>query len=189
MGRARGAYLTLGNAVMSALITDCVKIGANAWRYEWTGTAPFSVMMGGHWVLTQSEQTNLIVQFTDGTHVEPPPIEVIDSTQDPATLQQVLYPPCPMIQFRGNTTCTYYIVSESVDGEPWANIATVVEDGRGYYTVQVSARATNDLRYRVTPYDMTGAAGDPLNFSFRHVTTMQMPDGTYTYNAGAVEIS
>ena len=169
---------------MGALITDCIKVGANAWRYAWSGTAPFTVYRGGLAMLQDSDDTELVVQWLDGApHVEPPPIEVIDSTQTEADVQQALYVPNITLQFRGAPTNLYYKV-EFYYGGDWIQAAVINETGAGYYTMVSAGLPPDTYQFRVTPYDMSGTAGEPLQYSVFHVTNPAPPELTYTYNAG-----
>lgn len=172
---------------MPAEITGCQKIGAGAWRYTFTGTAPFTVTSRGQQILVTSDSEEVTVTG-DADSIEPPPIEVYDSTGSAATLQQTLYPPRVTIQFRGRTTNAYYVVSQYISGQ-WTQIATVLEDGRGYYDVVTPYAVTGEYQFRVTPYDESETAGIPLDFEVSHFTNPEPPELTYTYNAGTGNVT
>lgn len=172
---------------MAALITDCVKTGALSWRYEWSGTAPFNVYAYGQLYLANTDQTELIMTWDTDTadhRLEPPPIEVIDSTQTAAALKQVLHPPNFEIQFRGQTTASYYYVELSSDaGANWSAL-TVPEEGKGYYRISAYLPNTLDLQFRISAYDAQGGQGDYMEFDLFHHTPTIDPAVSYTYNAG-----
>ena len=171
---------------MAFLITEAVKIGEGAWRYSWSGTAPFDIMLGGNVVLSQTDNTSLIVQWQDEPHastIEPPAIEGVDSTEDRADLCQSLLPPFITLQFRGKTTNAYYKI-EAYDGADWQTITTMAESGRGYYKFTSPTRMTFTYDLRVVPYDESGTAGTPLELTFFHHTHPAPRDLTYTYDAG-----
>jgi hypothetical protein len=166
---------------MASSITSCVKVGAGAWRYAWTGTAPFTVTALGRTILDASEVTSTVLQWDDGeTHTEPPALEVYDSTEDADALSQTLYPPVVTLQFRGRATNLYYVIQQW-DGAAWDEIATLNEDGSGYYRYDSPYWITGAYQVRVIPYDQSGTAGIPLTFSIFH-NTAPAPELTYSYN-------
>jgi hypothetical protein len=171
---------------MAAAITDVTKIGARAWRYTYTGTADFTVYMFGA-IVYQGANTTFVAEwpYDSADHQnEPPQIEVIDSTQTAAALSQTLYPYLVTIQFRGQTTNSYYL-AEVYDGADWIGNTKVIEDGSGYYTITVPGETpASDYQFRITPYDVEGNAGDPLLFSVFHHTAPDPPQLSYTYDAG-----
>lgn len=172
---------------MAALITDCVKTGALSWRYEWSGAAPFNIYAYGQLYLANTDQTSIIMTWdTDSAEhrIDPPAIEVIDSTETAAALKQVLHPPNFDIQFRGQTTASYYLVEVSADaGANWAGL-TVPEEGKGYYRVSQYLPNTFDLQFRVSAFDAQGGQGDYMEFDLFHHTVDGVVLLTYTYNAG-----
>ena len=167
---------------MAASITETLMVGTKACRYTWSGTAPYTVYLKGDAVLQNTDQTEYTAQWTDAL-VEPPAIEVIDSTESAATLQQVLHSPKITLQFRGRRTNSYY-VAQLWDGAAWAYDVTIIEDGRGYYQVDAGFCETADYLFRVTPYDASGTAGTPLQFSIFHHTNPTPPELSYTYDSG-----
>lgn len=173
---------------MASLITDVQLIGANgAAKYTWSGTEPFTVYGDGVALLQDSTQTSIVVQHeNDGnTYTQPVAIEVVDSTESTSTLQQVLHPPLITLQFRGRRTNLYYAV-EVYNGASWETGGpTIVEDGRGYYQLVVpGATPTASYQFRITPYDESGTAGDPLLYTCFHLTNPVPPELTYTYAGG-----
>lgn len=172
---------------MAALITDCVKTGALSWRYEWSGTAPFNVYAYGQLYLANTDQTSIDMAWDTDTaahRIDPPPIEVIDSTETAAALKQVLHPPNAELQFRGQTTASYYDVELSSDaGANWDSIL-VPEEGKGYYRVSLYVPLTLDLQFRVSAFDAEGGQGDYMEFSLFHHTPTIDPAVSYTYSAG-----
>ncbi len=173
---------------MAATITECRQVGSGAWRYTWTGTAPFTVYCQGRAVLEDSEATTYTAQWDDDTdHTEAPAIEVIDSTQDADGLSQTLYPPVVTLQFRGAPTNAYYTV-ERYTGSAWEEIAIIVEDGSGYYLYRSPFWLTGEQDVRLIPYDESGTAGNPMSFSIFHHTA-PATELTYTYNAGTGDLT
>ncbi len=169
---------------MSALINTVTRVGAGAWEYAWSGTAPFTVYSDGVAVLQESDATSVVMQWTDDdSHVEPPPIEVIDSTGDVSTMQQAIYPPQIVLQFRGRTTNLYYVVQQ-YDGAAWQTVCSIHEIGVGYYRATVRAQPTGSYQFRVTPYDESGSVGTPLQYTLFHHTNPAPPELTYIYDAG-----
>lgn len=172
---------------MPATITDVVRVGVYAWRYDFTGTAPFRVYRDGR-LAQNSDATSYVAEWgTDTTahRIEPPQIEVIDSTQTTAALSQTLYPPFVTIQFRGRTTNAYYLVEVSTNGgSSYSTLSKIMEDGSGYYQSNSLGYTATDLLFRVTPYDSEGTAGDPLSYSVFHYGYPDPPSLTYTYAAG-----
>jgi len=172
---------------MAASITNIEIIGANAAvRYTWSGTAPFTAMARGVAVVQNNDQTSVILEHEDGqTHTQPVPIEVIDSTETDVALQQVLHPPNITLQFRGRRTNSYYKIELYVAALlDWYNGGTIYEDGRGYYQLTLSNTPTDNYSFRVTPYDESGTAGEPLAFTIFHHTNPIPPELTYTYASG-----
>ena len=173
---------------MASLITDVELVGGNgAAKYTWSGTSPFTVYADGSAILQDTDRTSIVVLHeNDGnTYTQPVPIEVVDSTEDTADLQQVIHPPKVILQFRGLRTNLYYTV-EVYDGiSAWVQGATVNEDGRGYYQVPISGYTPSlDYQFRITPYDESGTAGDALLYTVFHLTSPYPPELTYTYASG-----
>lgn len=172
---------------MAALITDCIKTGALSYRYEWSGTAPFNVYAYGQLYLANTDQTELIMTWDTNTAnhlLDPPPIEVIDSTQTAVALKQVLHPPNIEIQFRGQTTASYYAVELSSDaGATWSAL-NVPEEGKGYYRFAFYLPTSLDLQFRISAYDAQGGQGDYMEFDLFHHTPPIAPVVEYTYSAG-----
>jgi hypothetical protein len=172
---------------MAALITEVLRIGSQAWRYEWSGTEPFTVYVDGNAVLRDSDQTSYIVQL-DEAGDEPRQLEVVDSTQTTATMQQVLHTPRIILQFRGRRTNAYYI-AQVYNGTTWEGNIVIVEDGRGYYRADIGYWTTFDYQFRVTPYDASGTAGTPLQFSIFHHTNPEPPALSYSYDSGTGKLT
>ena len=172
---------------MAALITACNPIGEGAWRYEWSGTAPFGVYAMGRTLLSGSTDTSIVVQWDDGeTHTEPPAIELQDAdgyTPDAGgIISQIVYAPGVSLQFRGRTTNSYYTVEQYI-GAAWEVVAVIQETAAGYYSYTAPYLIAGTYQFRVTPYDITATAGTPLAFTLIHHTA-PAPELTYSYNAG-----
>ncbi len=177
---------------MAALITDATRTGATSYRYTWSGTAPFNVYAYGQLYLANTDQTQLDITWSTDTaahRLDPPPIEVIDSTETAVALKQVLHPPTAEVQFRGQTTASYYKVEVSDDGGSNWSDKSVPEEGRGYYRVPFYIADTASLQFRVSAYDAQGGQGDYMEFDLFHHTAQTPPLMSYVYSSGTGNVT
>lgn len=172
---------------MAASITDVVKIGTLAWKYYFTGADEYTVMRDGYIAQTGESDAYIAEWAEDSTEhqAEAPQIEVVDSDDGTDGLVQTTYPPLLTLQFRGRSTNLYYAIEYSIDnGSNWVASGTQREDGSGYYQVRTTALPAIDILFRITPYDSTGTAGVPLEYSTFHYAAPDPPVLQFNYNAG-----
>jgi hypothetical protein len=170
---------------MSATLSTPIKQTYGIWRYDWTGTGPFRVFSYEtyQYVLDDTEETTLFV--TDGNDIEPPVIEVFDSTQEDSLAEAEEYQPRIVIQWRGYQYADYYTIQKETSPGTYTDVDSYVEDGRGYYKYQGSIEASDyaEYSYRVVVTDKAGytSSTDFTRYIVRHPDP---PELTYTYNAG-----
>ena len=158
------------------------RIAPSAIKYTWTGTAPYDVWVDGRKALDQTSLTEYITQTTDGTTNPLPPVEIFDAT-DTGTPQNKKYSPRLRFQWRGQSDAAIYLIQEYA-AAAWTTKATVLEDGRGYYSFETPRQEDGaTIQWRVLPQDSAGYQGDPLPFSFTVVCNPYPPAVEYTYSS------
>lgn len=168
-----------------ATITKIEKTGSRSWRFTWTGTAPFDVVLGGRVVLENTSETTY--EAESATAYEPPPIEVIAAGAGSA--QSQLYPPYLVVQWFHLAFAAYYRVFEYVDSAWIQRGRTITDSGDGYYTY-TTADLTDcaESKWRVIPYDAYGGAGDPVDITVMIVRVPDPPSVELTYDEATNEI-
>jgi len=167
---------------MAKLLT-IEKVGYRAWYYSWSGTAPYRVYYKGR--LFETTDNAYITMEDSGAETEstnePPVIEVLDAN-DTDTAENLLYPPCLAIQWRGTTTADYYIVEEYSGGE-WVERFTANESGAGYYLVNTSPISDlSNSQWRVTAVDTYGNETTPVSYTRYIVRNPAAPQISITYD-------
>lgn len=170
---------------MSTTLSPPVKLAYGVWRYDWTGTAPFRVFDYGTYSF-QIEATDETSYFvTSDNNIEPPPIEVFDSTETASVAVGETYPASIVIQWRGYSYADYYDVQKEVSPSTFETVYREPETGAGYYRY-ISQKEMEDVEtvtYRVIVYDKSGESVnvDTTQIVIRNPSP---PELTYTYNAG-----
>lgn len=166
-------------------LTPPTKESYGVWRYDWTGTAPFRVFSYGTYtyIIDDTEETSLFV--TSDNNIEPPAIEVFDSTETDDIAAGEEYTARFIIQWRGYQYADYYTVQKETAPSTWTDVDNYIEDGRGYYKFQGSLESSDYTipTYRVVMTDKAGATST-TEFSYYIVRHPDPPELTYTYNAG-----
>lgn len=165
---------------ISAFTTE--KTGSAAWLYEWTGTSPFDVYRDdGELLLKQTTLTSLTVEGPD--LLEPPALLVRDAS-DTGLAEIVEFSPRVTIQWRGESTASFYKVQQFVDAA-WVNRKVVVEAGLGYYrdeTLALTDVTTASLR--VISFDEEGNESEPLLVDVFVVRNPPPPSISISYSSG-----
>jgi len=114
----------------------------------------------------------------------PPPLEVV-ADESGVDAESELYPPFVILQWRGVSGATAYLVEQYVSGA-WIARKTVMERERGYYTYQTAVLEDDtETTFRVSALDARGTAGTPVNFSFKVVRNPAPPDVSFSMESGA----
>jgi hypothetical protein len=174
---------------VAATLTDVRKQSDGAWRFTWTGTGPYDVVMHGQY-LAQG-QTAAEYTYSDFVRLgetsdyadTAPPVEVID-TADTTTCQSLDHPPYARLQWRGNAAWTNYRVEQYISAV-WTEVDNIAEAGTGYYlwhSDPLTDGATH--QFRVIAVDQRGYESDPLAYSALVVTSPTPADVTLSYSAG-----
>lgn len=122
---------------MATTLSPPTKAGPAAWRYAWSGTSPFYVYRDGKNVFGISSTTKTEWIFENRDPYEPPVVEVIDSTETTADVEQVEHPPYAILQWRGAANAVQYVLQEyDSDTGLWKTWQSVRETGAGYYSFQ-----------------------------------------------------
>jgi hypothetical protein len=135
--------------------TSIQRINANTYRYTFTGDmeAPLSVYRDGVKIL-ETDDDAYTFDVEGESSVIPPYIETLDATETADPLQ-IQFPSIVRIQWRGVDGVEYYVVTDGDD----AQVASMPEDGRGYYSFQAVALTPGAAAtYTVTAYDQAGAS-------------------------------
>ena len=143
---------------MATTLSPPTKAAIRAWRYAWSGTSPFYVYRDGKTVfgLSSTTKTEYIVEGPD--NFEPPSIEVIDSTETTATVQQIIHPPFAILQWRGANSAVQYILQEYITATAtWTTWQSIRETGAGYYSFQTPVLDdVTTATWRVVAQDAAG---------------------------------
>lgn len=170
---------------MTTTITPPIKLSRGIWRYDYTGTAPFSVYDYRVYDFTEQNTEDTSYYATSDDDTEPQAIEVFDSTEDSDTAIGLNYPANIVIQWRGYKYADYYDIQKETAPSTWTSVQQYIEDGSGYYKFigQVESDDVATVNYRVVMYDKAGASvtASAEQLVIRHPSP---PELTYTYNAG-----
>jgi hypothetical protein len=171
---------------MPATITTIQRIGPRAWRYTWSGTAPFDVWIDGAKVL---DQTTLLTYIAQGDNSHTPPALEIRDAADTGLPQSVTYSPIMRFQWRGQTDASLYIVQQYI-GSTWTTQNAVRETGRGYYTYSTLAQDDGTLsQWRILPQDSRGYRGAAVTFSQTIIRNPPPPTVLYAYDEGTTTLT
>jgi hypothetical protein len=169
------------------MTTTITKAGPYAWRYDYTGTAPFDLYHDGRVIAAQTTDTSIVLNGDDDE--EPPALEIVDADAT-ATPQSVRYSPLYVGQFRGDAAMAYYAIEQYI-GSAWTQIREIPEDGNGGYR-RFEVGPLDDVtthRFRVTPYDGGDNAGYPLVLEVFMRRNPPEPSVSVTYDSGTGDIT
>jgi len=168
------------------LTPTVTKAGSTSWRIEWSGTPPYRVYLFGQLILDTVTDTDIVMYWSDSE--EPPPLEVLDST-DTDDADNVRHSPRLTIQWRGATTNYSYAVEQYIDAV-WTTVRTVRETGSGYYEyVTDTLTDATEHKFRVVPKDIRNYEGQPLPFTVTMIRNPAPPVISMAYAAGDLTIS
>lgn len=177
---------------MAASTPTYEHLGGGNWRASWAGTAPFRLYHNGTQVATQdggtTERTEYVVVTTDA--VEPPALEVFDSTESDDVAQTITYCPRGTLQWRRVVAASYYTI-EKYDGADWDIVGRAYEDGLiGYhqFTTQTTPTGT-EVQYRITAYDARGGTSDTRTFTWTPIAIPAPPAITLSYSSGTGNVT
>ena len=184
---------------MSALtLSQPTAVGTGAWRYTYSGTAPFRRYVNGLLVvrptdtsLGYSEDTFIIVEDTSDP-VEPPVVEAYDATDTTSIPVQYTNASQLILQWRGYSADEFYTV-QYWSGSTWTTPTNgrVPSHGLGYYQYYTITPMSGDVKWRVTANQVNGLTTIPVQFN---ITTVPNPDppsieGSYSAGTGLLTIS
>lgn len=174
---------------MAASITEIRRLARGSWRYTWSGTSPFYVYQDG--VSRYNGSTTLTTDiFLNNSDYEPPQIEIVDSTGSTATMQQVLYPPYFVFQWRWAYRAEQYVIRQyDSDSGDYEDRQTIREDGSGYYQFQTQALADATMHlWKVVAQD--GALNESeLDFSMEMIRNPDPPALSFSYSAATGNVT
>ncbi len=161
------------------------KTAYGIWRYDWTGTGPYRVYSYGLYQFIEEETDDEFIYLSSTGNIEPPAIEVFDSTETDDIPQGEQYQSRFIIQWRGYQYADYYTIQKETAPSTWTDVQTYIEDGRGYYKFQSTIESSDytEPSYRVILTDKAGATST-TEFSYYVARNPDPPELTYTYNAG-----
>lgn len=172
---------------MSATITGVTKIGSVAWKFAWTGTAPYTLVLRGKVIAEGLSDTSWTLQ--EGNSYRPPPLEVLDANDtDPAPSQ--VYPPWLALQWRGTSAAQYYRVDRRISGVWTAQPPLVQETGRGYYRWDTAAQDDDTAQiWRVVAVDRRGYESMVREVNWAVVRHPEPPNLSLSYDSGTNQIT
>lgn len=172
---------------MASSITSITKPAAFSWQYNWSGTSRFHVIAKGRDVFFPSTtKTSHIFDHDDNE--EPPVVEVYDSTETEADVDQMVNPPYMLLQWYAATDAKYYIAQqqETVGANTqWTTRKpTIFANGEGYY--QFATPVLDDEEehtWRIIALDDLGHESI-VEFTMTMVRNPDPPRISLAYNAG-----
>ncbi len=153
--------------------TAIEKVGSGAWRYTWTGTAPYRVLVNYAVYDEMYGDTSLTVLGTD--FYEPPVVEVCEQGE---TVESESYPRKPTAQWFGNPRATSYNIYQT--GVYWDSIP---EDGRTYYQYSGFTAVDDGVTINATIMQVDANGNESASVPFQWLT-FRYPDAphvTYSY--------
>jgi len=145
-----------------AIQSTVIQNADGSWTFTWAaGTSPYQVWLDG--VLLLSNITDLTYTYAlAGYESTPPPIEILN---DGDAIENSLYSPILLLQWRGLVNAKAYSIERYVSGV-WVPSGTASENGSGYYQFQTPALTeASEAQWRVTAVDQYGNTGTPLTFT------------------------
>lgn len=177
---------------MAALtLVQPTQIGAGTWRYTYSGTAPFRRYCKGALVASPtdtttgySDDTFLVVEDVDDL-LEPPVVEVYDSTDTTSVPLQLENASRTVLQWRGSEGDAMYYLTY------WNGVAYVpplfpyvMSQGLGYYQYAVTTPETGSETWRITTMLEDGTESDDVDITVVLVPNPDPPSISMTYSAG-----
>ena len=175
----------------SLTVSQPIKVGYATWWYTYSGTAPFRRYVNGRLVRSytdveegQSEDT--FIKVSDNSdNLEPPVVEVYDSTDETSIPIQYENASQLILQWRGGPDDDFYKV-EYYDGAEWIepDNSTVRSNGNGYYQFNTVTRQADSVQWRITARHTNGTSSNAVSYTVFVVPNPEPPSITGTYAAG-----
>ncbi|HEV7301612.1 MAG TPA: hypothetical protein VGN72_19765 [Tepidisphaeraceae bacterium] len=164
---------------MAVIDMKAVRAGHLTWRFTWASTlaAPvtFYVYRDGAPVLTTT-RTEATIPVTAG---ESPLIEIFDG---PADRPDQAFPSFATVNWYATPGAASYRV-QRLDGSRWTTLATLDDDGRGYFEWRSRPLADGTTyRYRVVPVAAGGTEGIGGEVVLLMVRRPDVPTCRYAYD-------
>lgn len=157
-----------------------IKLGTKTWKFLLSGTAPFTLYGPGGQIGAETSETSIILEGDDD--YEPPLLQILDSASTD-TVYETENPSVICLQWRGDSSHSYYEVQESVAGT-WTHRRIMVENGQGYYEYQtLPLDDVTTATWRVLAYDSQENVGRSMEFNVLVVRNPEPPVVWITYNA------
>ena len=169
---------------MAATLSPPTKLGYGTWLYTFTGIGPFRGFNYQTYSYMFKDSTDTSVVVTSTNDIEPPAIEVFDSTET-ADPQGVTYPAQLVLQWRGYKYAASYRIEKETAPSTYTEVQNYFEDGRGYYvyTAGIQSDDVAEASYRVVTIDKSGEEIDTDSAAYV-IRNPSPPSLTYTYSAG-----
>ena len=167
------------------------KVGYGTWRYTYSGTAPFRRFVDGAQVLKhddveegKSNDTYVIVSDMDDD-LEPPVVEVYDSTDLTSIPLQFENASRNVLQWRGSQNDEVYLV-EYWDGDSWEepDYPYVKATGVGYYQYVTPFAQSGETVWRVTAQQLDGSESVAVEYTVVLIPNPAPPSISISYAAG-----
>lgn len=187
---------------MAEIITAVDKVGAQEWRYRWSGTGPYDVWTNGQLLFAattleelvlrnESPMTLGVIPTPPAAVTEPDAIEVIDLATETsaADAQSSLYPPYAILQWRGVAGVDHYRI-EAFEDAAWVQKRRINETGNGYYMLKTRPLADDTThQWRVIAVDARGYESTAVQLDIFMVRNPAPPDITITYDSGTGRVT
>ena len=183
MGGIRFDQLPDGSKLsMAVTITAVERIGTRSYRWQWTGTGPYTVYRDGRAIAEAITSTQITVEGATASDI--PALEIVESS-DAANAQSVLYPPFLTLQWTRVESASFYQVEEYTGGQ-WVLRARVLEQGLDYYSYDTGLLEDGATHtWRVRPVDSLGGGGRALEFVAPMVRNPAPPAALIRFNGSS----
>ncbi len=167
-------------------LDSITSLSNGAWRFAWTGTGPYRVVLAGKLIATTSGTT--FDWYRSGYPAYPPPIEVTEA-DDVAESER--HPPFVTIQWSGVPGAAGYGIEQLISAQ-WVRVGSVHDTGKPVYTFQTAnLEAGTVCSLRVNAEDVFGNAFASLAFTQTVVCNPPPPESSLavSYAPGFVTIA
>jgi len=155
------------------------KQAKGTWLFEWDATSgeSFFIWLDGELLDTvdDGEYECTETDYDDA----PPPLEIM-LDESGAVAENDAYPPYAILQWRGVTGASGYVVEKMISGS-WITQREITEASVGYYFHKTQPLEDNtSYSFQVSALDVNGNAGTPISFTVRLARNPAPPGVTLT---------
>lgn len=180
---------------MAASIDTITNEGGQRWRFEISGTQPFRWYLDGARIAFNDDDEDGASPTTDriiegGDLEEPPPVEVLDSTET-QTPDNLLYAPRVRLQWRGIPGMQDYTISlQDSTTNAFNRIATVRHNpDQGYQHYETKLFDGGDETLRIVANDGRGNSSTNLDYTVLVVRNFAPPVISASYDPATGDLT